>query len=150
MSNEPVKKSIGGVDYLFCRLPVKQSMKQIIRIMKIAGPAMGAAANSLDSLKGGSLSSIIDADLDFELVISNLCANLNEDSIDLIVDVFMENILVGAEPLINIFDPHFQEHGLGQLAKVVTEAVKVEYGSFFAGKLGGLMGNDNPGITLEK
>lgn len=147
MSKEPVRKSIDGIDYIFCRLPVKQSMKQLIKIMKIAGPALGAAANSLDT---GSVKSIMDADLDYELVVKNLCENLDEDAMDAIVDVFMKNTLYGANKVSDIFDPHFQEHGLVHLGKVVTAAAKAEYGSFFAGKLGSLVEGALPGMTQEK
>lgn len=147
MSREPVQKSIDGINYTFCRLPVKQSMKQLIKIMKIAGPALGSAANSLDS---GSIASIMEADLDYESVISNLCDNLDEDSIDTIIDVFMQNTLHGATSLSEIFEPHFGEHGLIHLGKVVAQAAKVEYGNFFGGKLGKLVESGLPGMTQEK
>ena len=145
--NELVKKSIDGKEYIFARLPVKHSLKQLIKIMKIAGPAIGAAANT----KGvNSVSSIMDSDVDIESVMKNLCDHLEEDSVFEIIDIFMANILFEGNKLIDIFDPHFGEHGLIHLGKVIIEATKAEYGDFFGGKLGGLMAESIPGMTPEK
>lgn len=147
MSQEPVTKTIDGKAYIFGRLPVRQSIKQLIKIMKIAGPALGVAANSLDS---GDLASIMEADFDYEKVITNLCDNLGEDAVEQITDIFMANILFNGNTLIDIFDAHFQELGLVHLGKVVMEAAKAEYGSFFAGKLGNLTKQvEEPGMTQE-
>lgn len=148
MSKEPVRKNIDGTDYIFGRLPVKQSLKQLMKIIKIAGPAIGSAANSSGASKV-SVSSIIESDLDIEAIMKNLCASIEEDSVFEIIDIFMENVLFEAQPLSVIFEAHFSERGLGHLGKVVMEATKVEYGSFFAGKLGGLMENGLPGTTQE-
>ena len=146
MSREPVKKSIDGQEYLFGRLPVKQSLKQLMKIMKIAGPAIGAAAGKSDVK---SVSSIMDSDVDIESIMKNLCENLEEDSVFEIIDIFMENILFNGTILSQVFEPHFSEHGLIHLGKVVVEAAKAEYGSFFGGKLGGMLNKDLPGTNQE-
>ena len=90
MGKEPVKKSIDGQDYIFGRLPVKQSLKQLMKIMKIAGPAIGAATKSSGV---SSVSSIMDSDIDLESIMKNLCDHLDEDSVFDIIDIFMKNIL---------------------------------------------------------
>ncbi len=145
---EPVKKSIDGKEYIFARLPVKQSLKQLMKIMKIAGPAIGIAVGSKTS--GASISSIMDKDIDIEAIVKTICDNLDEDAVFEIIDIFMADILFEGQPLINIFDVHFGEHGLIHLGKVIVEATKAEYGDFFAGKLGGLMAESPPGTTLGK
>ena len=146
MGKEPVKKSIDGQDYIFGRLPVKQSLKQLMKIMKIAGPAIGAATKSSGV---SSVSSIMDSDIDLESIMKNLCDHLDEDSVFDIIDIFMKNILFEGKLLSDVFDSHFGDHGLIHLGKVVVEAAKAEYGDFFGGKLGRLVSVNLPGTTQE-
>lgn len=146
MGKEPVKKSIDDLDYIFGRLPVKQSLKQLMKIMKIAGPAIGAATKSSGV---SSVSSIMDSDIDLESIMKNLCNHLDEDSVFDIIDIFMKNILFEGKLLSDVFDAHFGEHGLIHLGKVVVEAAKAEYGDFFGGKLGGLVNANLPGTIQE-
>ena len=126
---EPVKKVIDGEEYTFCLLPPKQSIRLLTRILKIVGPALGGAVS------GGDIESIMDADIDTGMIISQLCSRLDENDVEHIIDALLSQVIhKGSGDLSRVFDQHFAGR-LPHLFKVVGVALEVQYGDFFAGKL---------------
>jgi len=134
---EPVRKMIDGEDYTFCLLPPRQSVRLLTKIMKIIGPALGTIVEGNDL---SNLDSVQDIDFDLSKAVSALFDHVNEDDVDMIIDALISQVIhKGTGDLSKSFDYHFQGR-LPHLFKVIGAALEVQYGDFFAGKLGDLKG----------
>ena len=129
---EPVKKVIGGEEYTFCQLPPKKSLKLLTRILKLIGPALGGAMS-----EDGDAKNIMD--LDLGMVVSQLCARLDENEIEYIIDMLLSQVLhSGKGNLAQVFDQHFAGR-LPHLFNVLGAALEVEYNDFFDGKISDIL-----------
>jgi len=127
----PVEATIDGEQYTFHQLPAKRSLKLLTRLMRIAGPTIGAA---LDGIKSGrmDIKAVMDAEIDFSSIVTALCDRLDENEVEAIVDELLSQVLhAGQGEISQKFDAHFAGR-LPHLFKVLTKALKVEYGDFLA------------------
>lgn len=128
----PTEVMIDGEQYTFCQLPPKRSLKLMTRIIRIIGGPLGAALNGVRSGKA-DFNSILDADMDFSMIVTALCDRLDENEVEAIVDELLTQVLhSGTGEVSKKFDAHFAGR-LPHLFKVLAQALKVEYGDFLAG-----------------
>jgi hypothetical protein len=128
----PVEVMIDGQQYTFCQLPPKRSLKLMTRIIRIIGAPLGAALNNVKSGQV-DIRAMMNADIDFSVIVSALCDRLDENEVESIVDELLSQVLhAGKGEVSKQFDALFGGR-LPHLFKVLAQALKVEYGDFLAG-----------------
>jgi hypothetical protein len=127
----PVEVKIDGEQYTFFQMPPKRSLKLMTRIIRIIGAPLGAALNGIKSGQV-DIKSVMDADLDFAMIVTALCDRLEENEVEAIVDELLSQVLhSGRGEVSKRFDALFAGR-LPHLFKVLAQALKVEYGDFLA------------------
>lgn len=134
MATKLETKTIGEHTYLFGKLRARQSVKTLLRIMKIVGPALGAAYDSQ-----GDKETILDGIEAFggiEEIITALVTNFEIDEIDDIMMILFDQVLLQGkpQPLSKIFDDHFDDNKQN-IIPVFTETLRVNFSNFFKGRL---------------
>jgi len=131
MAKKEVSKTIDGKKYTFYQLPPRKSVKTLFRLMNIIGPSLGSVVGSAKDVK--TIEDLFSADIDLSKVLGSLFDRIDEDKVwGIMEDVLSQTICEDGKGEIDI-DIHFKGD-IQTLFKVVFEAIKVEYGSFFAGK----------------
>lgn len=128
---EPMRKIIDGQGYVFHQMPAKESLRLLVRITKIIGAPVGAAANSM-----GKSEAALDQDINLESIMSSLCDRLDEHEVERIIDALLSQARHEGEGELSnqqTFEKLFGGN-LPHLLKVVMAAVEAEYGNFFVGK----------------
>jgi hypothetical protein len=128
----PVEVNIDGEQYTFCQLPPKRSLKLMTRIIRIIGGPLGAALNGVNTGRV-DMAMLMNADIDFSMIVTALCDRLDENEVEAIVDELLSQVLhAGTGEVSKKFDVHFAGR-LPHLFKMLAQALKVEYGDFLAG-----------------
>lgn len=142
---ETIEKSIDGKDYTFGQFGAEQSIKVLVRLVKLGGPAV---AQMLSSGKDGvSLLEQNTKDMDIGSALMEFCGRLEEDLVVNTIKEFMSQVIYKSKgdeaggPVNNIFDAHFSGN-IFHMFKVFAAALGVQYSDFFdaIGGVQGLMG----------
>jgi Phage tail assembly chaperone protein, TAC len=96
------EKVIDEVTYQIGMLPPRKAQVILVDILKVAGPALAAVATAV---KGGS---ILDADIDFQKVASQLALNLDVKTLEAHQNELADVTLANGKQLRGIFDAHFR------------------------------------------
>ena len=127
----PVEVMIDNEQYTFCQMPPKRSLRLMTKIIRIVGAPLGAALNGIKADQV-DIAALLEADLDFSMIVTALCDRLDENEVEAIVDELLSQVLhAGQGEVSKKFDVIFAGR-LPHLFKVVGQALKVEYGDFLA------------------
>ena len=127
----PVEVMINNEQYTFCQMPPKRSLRLMTKIIRIVGAPLGAALNGIKADQV-DIAALLEADLDFSMIVTALCDRLDENEVEAIVDELLSQVLhAGQGEVSKQFDVIFAGR-LPHLFKVVGQALKVEYGDFLA------------------
>lgn len=113
---------VDGVTYEFYHISVRVLNKMIFRVLSMIGPAI---AQSMDKEMGKTKEEIVQS------LVGLLNAKLDPDVLDTIMmELLSSTICVGKGRVVDKFDIIFTD--IGHLWKVVIEAGKYYFSSFFA------------------
>lgn len=131
MQNEAQTKVISGVTYGVYMLPPRIANRMLIRIVKIVGPSLGVLLEEVDEeegLKGLMNSTKVDGAF-IGKVARELCARLDEKTLEGIMDTFAEVSEVDGASMPKVFDAHFRGK-VGEMYVWFIFALEVNYSSF--------------------
>lgn len=139
---ESVNKTIDGKDYTFGQFGAEQSIKVLVRLIKLGGPSFAKILSS--GKEGVNLLEQNTEDMDISSAIMEFCSRLEEDLVVSTIKEFMTQVIYKAKnneeggPVINIFDAHFSGN-IFHMFKVFSAALGVQYSDFFDA-IGGVQG----------
>jgi len=138
MAIEAREKRIGEHTYRVTQFGAKQGRGLLVRLLKLAGPSLGATLSSLAQGKHTEVEAALAAGLSQGLY--ELAERLNEAEVGSVLDDFAKQTVVvigDREPrLSDVFDAHFA----GKYDEMLLWArfcLEVNYASFFGGSNGG-------------
>ncbi len=123
--------TIEGEEFRVSPLPAFKGLVYLKKLTKIIGPSI-AAAFGTDEEKA----KLEEGSFDVKSAVELLVENFDDDSVEVLIRDFMKTVTKNGQPI--NFDIEFMAD-YGKLFKLVTEVVKVNYGSVF--QLGGLLTN---------
>lgn len=122
---QPAKQTIGAFTYTCMPLTAVPGRRAFVRLAKVLGPALGAAAMAAEGDEGGMVAAF-----------AGLVQHLSEDDVDYFCDLFGASctVRIGKEdPLVkDIFETHFMGRYL-DMFKWLAFCVMTNFGDFFAG-----------------
>jgi len=145
MDNSGIIRKVNGKSYQFFKLPVKKSIRILIRLAKIIGVSVGKALSTEDikkeinkkktaQKKGG----LLETDIDIGGFIDGLTGRLDEDEVIEIIEEILQFIHqhVKNQDYKKIdLEIDFQDN-LGDLVGVIKEALLINYSDFFGAAFG--------------
>ena len=123
-------KTIDGEDFTFYQLNPFKANRLLIKLVKIAGPALGSLANSKD-VKG--VQGLMDSDFDAKALLDSLCDKLDEDQVDSIFKELLSQVHHSGEGSLEkeaACDVFFKGK-INLMYKVVFAALEAQFGDFF-------------------
>jgi hypothetical protein len=137
---EEKQKTIEGIGYTFFRHMPKSSFKLFNRLMKIIAPTIAAGVGESASFKDA-----YDKDINLADAVKVLCSRMDEQEIDDIVGIILSKVthngsteksIKGAGNCRDNFDAAFMGQSVVHIYKVILQALKVEYDTFFGEGVG--------------
>ena len=123
-------KKIDEQDFTFYQLNPFKANRLLIKLVKIAGPALGSLANSKD-VKG--VQDLMNADIDAKSLLDSICEKLDEDQIELMFKELLSQVHcsgVGELSKEANCDAVFKGK-ISLMYKVVFAALEAQFGDFF-------------------
>jgi hypothetical protein len=132
-------KTIGGTTYRVAMLPAKVGRNLLVRIVKQLGPGIAGALSGVSA--SGAQDNLAAMVLGASEAIHVLCARLQPDEFDAILDVFAKYTTLvlpdNVEPqLVDKFDTHFAGR-YDEMLSWAAFCMEVNFASFFGGSSGG-------------
>lgn len=124
---EEKSKAIGAHTYLVRQLSVTPAQRLFVRVSKLIGPALVAAAAEGKAGLGTAAAQFFD--------------KLNEDEIELITQQMAGVSEVDGKPMKGCFELHFSKCGQKELWQWLLFALEVQFGDFFDELLGSMKGD---------
>jgi hypothetical protein len=132
---EEKQKTIDGIGYTFFRHMPKSSFKLFNRLMKIIAPTIAAGVGESTSFKDA-----YDKDINLADAVKVLCQRMDEQEIDNIVGIILSKVMHNGSNEKSVkaagncrdnFDAAFINQSVVHIYKVILQALKVEYDTFF-------------------
>ncbi|MCK5127628.1 MAG: hypothetical protein KAR42_15330 [candidate division Zixibacteria bacterium] len=123
-------KTIDGQDFTFFQLNPFKANRLLIKLVKIAGPALGSLANSKDV---NGVQDLMDADIDAKGLLDSICEKLDEDEIEEMFKKLLSQVHcseVGELSNESHCDTVFKGK-ISLMYKVVFAALEAQFGDFF-------------------
>lgn len=130
MGKEPVEKTIEKETYIFYYLTPRISMKVLVKLTKIIGPALGAVFPKDKSIK---INDILDMDIKIGDAINMLVEKIDADETQMIIDTLFASIICKGRGKLSeevVYNELFTGD-LKLLFAVLTKSLEVQYGNFF-------------------
>ena len=118
-------KEICGQQFQVAMLPPRKAQRILVEMTKVVGPGFASVLGEASKSKG----KIMDADIDFQAVATQLFMGLTPEILESHQQQFAEKTLVDGRPLTGLFDAVF----LGKLVKMYTWhafAIEVNFSDF--------------------
>lgn len=130
MGKEPIEKTIENETYIFYYLTPRISIKVLVKLTKIIGPALGAVFPEDKSIK---INDILDMDIKIGDAINMLVEKIDADETQMIIDTLLTSIICKGRGKLSeeaIYNELFTGN-LKLLFTIVKESLEVQYGNFF-------------------
>lgn len=130
MGKEPIEKTIEKETYIFYYLTPRISIKVLVKLTKLFGPALGAAFPEDKSIK---IKDILDMDIKIGDAINMLIEKIDANETQIIIDTLFASIICKGRGKLSeeaVYNELFTGD-LKLLFIILKESLEVQYGNFF-------------------